>query len=238
MKPFSIKDKLRAIQMYRSGRTFKDVAEEFGTSIPLVHYWNKNRHSLMKKLHWKSSNLTKKDSMDCIILTEFDHQSPSQIKNDNMKYHNLDHGTKCEGNQSTMIVESDEKYTQNGMIFKRENDNLNVNNFLFQTNVPNKLSNSRQPIQISQANTFISGLSKIKQLQLIEYQSLKATCDSQMQVGVILKQKEIESKKRFEYEDDIILYKEIEEYNKIVTSDYFTQLVERLHYLETNIFFH
>lgn len=195
MSKLSVKNKLKAVDMYLKGINLKIIADKFETSSPLVLYWVKNKNKLMKKL--KKSSHTELSKNTETKVKVFDKQcKPIQSNNDSV--HNIN-CYKTNGNNSTNISQHEIQPK-------------------FQSQTPGEI---RQQVQ-----------DENKQFLISEYQYLKEVYDLHMEKNEFLMSKERILNNQ-SVEESNQLQMEIEEFNRVATSDYFTNVVERLQYVES-----
>ena len=202
MASITIKNKLKAIEMYKNNYTLKNISDIFHASPSLILYWVKNEKRLLEKLQKNNCGFYEKRSNKYDNNYKCNNLINSNINEKLKRNFNKKENTKCSAiNTKTQSA---------SIVFQNSNSNSESN-----------------------ANKFSIDLEdKKKQFLLIEYKSLKNVYDTQMEkVNYLMAEESKFSTKSTEKAFKI--EKQIEEYNNISTSPYFTNLVERIQYLQT-----
>ena len=214
MQRTSVEDKLKAIEMYESGCTLKEVAESYNTSIPLVHYWLKHKSRYVNK------NIN-------------DNPLPGLQNINNMSHH------KMTMHQPTgSFYNTPYNYQNNGPIANRGDlANYNARKDITSANISqgvpmatmNQSGNITNGMEYKNHTKVQSNQDQNKQALISEYKTLKHIYDQQiLKADYIMKIESNSTNRAFNLE--------VENYNRIATSVKFHNIVERLEYLETILF--
>lgn len=257
MTKISLKDKLKAVEMLEMGTPLRVVAEKFQTSIPLVHYWKKSKSKLLQHKKWKAAFSPRKRGSGIESDTKSGSENEQEInreasfkKENNQEMIEMiksdpcdvniskvcDDQVKIETNQiTTLPIQSDKEREisefQSG-ISKITHD---VAEDERRKASAAAIKAGNKYIQLIQLEPFDSGLSKIKQIQIKNYESLKSFYNAQVEIGQILANEQRNFRNDINEQNNLI--KQMDEYNSLIKSKFFDELTSHIEYLESILFF-